>query len=160
MWQIQRCSESFIGVLETSGTLKSTCEGIDILIKLQAPCLQLYKNEFLAIFQGFYLHFNPDPCGEVNFTPCRFFLNNSTSHGIDMKLVPVTKLNKRNTAASERSDNDIVLSNCDIIVFFLIYGQFAAIQKVLIFLGKNTVISKIKEVLVLKHIFWKYILAL
>ena len=50
MWQIQRCSESFIGVLETSGTLKSACEGIDILIKLQAPCLQLYKNEFLAIF--------------------------------------------------------------------------------------------------------------
>ena len=77
-----------------------------------------------------------------------------------MKLVPVTKLNKRNTAASERSDNDIVLANCDIIVFFLIYGQFAAIQKVLIFFGKNTVISKIKEVLVLNHIFWKYILAL
>ena len=47
-----------------------------------------------------------------------------------MKLEPVTKLGKRNiTATSKRLDNGVTLANCDVIVFFPIYGQFAAIQK-------------------------------
>ena len=40
--------------------------------------------------------------------------NSRTSHDIDMKLGPVTKLNKRNVTLPS---------------FFLIYGQFAAIRK-------------------------------
>ena len=42
-----------------------------------------------------------------------------------MKLGPVTKLDKRNTATSKKIDDDVVPANCD--VTFLIYGQFAAI---------------------------------
>ena len=35
-----------------------------------------------------------------------------------MKLGPVTKLHKRNKAASKIFDNDIMSENCDIIVIF------------------------------------------
>ena len=40
----------------------------------------------------------------------------------------LTELDKRNTATS-RFDDDAILANCDITVFFPIYDQFAAIQK-------------------------------
>ena len=46
-----------------------------------------------------------------------------------MKHGPVTKRDKRNTATSKKYDNDVVLANCDVIVFFQIYCQFAAIWK-------------------------------
>ena len=46
-----------------------------------------------------------------------------------MKYRPVTKLDKRNTVTSKKFDNDFMLINCDVIVFFSIYGQFEAIQK-------------------------------
>ena len=46
-----------------------------------------------------------------------------------MKLGPVTKIDKRNTATSRKFDDDVMLANCDVIVFFPIYGQFAAIRK-------------------------------
>ena len=46
-----------------------------------------------------------------------------------MKLGPVTKIDKRNTATSRKFDDDVMLANCDVIVFFRIYGQFAAIRK-------------------------------
>ena len=55
--------------------------------------------------------------------------NSITNHNIGMKLGPVTKLDKRNTATSKKFDNDIMSANCDVIVFFPIYGQLAAIQK-------------------------------
>ena len=44
-----------------------------------------------------------------------------------MKLEPVTKIDKRNTATSN-DDNDMS-ANCDVNAFFPIYGQFAAIRK-------------------------------
>ena len=37
-----------------------------------------------------------------------------------MKLGPVT---------SKKFDNDVILENCDVIVIFLMYGQFRAIWK-------------------------------
>ena len=48
-----------------------------------------------------------------------------------MKLGPVTKLDKRNTSTSKKKkiDDDFMSGNCDVIVFFPIYGQFAAIRK-------------------------------
>ena len=49
--------------------------------------------------------------------------------GVDMKLGPVTKLDKRNWATSEKFDDDIMLDNCEVFVFLLIYDQFAAIWK-------------------------------
>ena len=46
-----------------------------------------------------------------------------------MKLGPVTKLDKKNKTTSKIFDIDIMSENCDVIVIFLIYGQFGAIQK-------------------------------
>ena len=43
-----------------------------------------------------------------------------------MKLAPVTKLRKRNPETSKKVDDDVMLVNCDVIVIFLIYGQFGA----------------------------------
>ena len=55
--------------------------------------------------------------------------NSKTSHDIDMKLGPVTKRDKRNTVKSKKFDDDVMLTNCDFIVFFPIYSQFAAIRE-------------------------------
>ena len=44
-----------------------------------------------------------------------------------MKLGAVTKLDKRNTATSKKIDDDAMSSNFNVIVFFFIYGPFAAI---------------------------------
>ena len=41
-----------------------------------------------------------------------------------MKLEPVAKINKRNTAMSKKIDNDVMSTNCDAIVIFSIYDQF------------------------------------
>ena len=46
-----------------------------------------------------------------------------------MKLGPVTKLDKRNKTTSKKFDDDFMSTNCDVIVIFLILGQFAAIRK-------------------------------
>ena len=45
-----------------------------------------------------------------------------------MKLGPVTKLDKRNKETLKKIDDDVISANCDVIVIFLIYGQFGAIQ--------------------------------
>ena len=65
--------------------------------------------------------------------------NSRSSTDIDMKLKPVTKLEKRNTPTSKKknkkkktkkkTDDDVVLANCVITVIFLIHGQFGAIGK-------------------------------
>ena len=46
-----------------------------------------------------------------------------------MKLRPVTKLDKTNIVTSKKFDGDVISANCDVIVFFPIYGEFAAIRK-------------------------------
>ena len=46
-----------------------------------------------------------------------------------MKPGPVTKLDKRNKKPSKNFDDDVMSTNCDVIVIFLIYGQFGAIWK-------------------------------
>ena len=46
-----------------------------------------------------------------------------------MKLGTVTKLGKRNVAASKKNYDDVMWANCVVNVFFLIYGQSAAIWK-------------------------------
>ena len=45
-----------------------------------------------------------------------------------MKPGPVTKLHKRNKRTSKKFENDVMSENCDVIVIFLIYGQFGAIR--------------------------------
>ena len=46
-----------------------------------------------------------------------------------MKLGTVTKFDNGNKTTSIKFDNDVISGNCDVIVIFLIYGQFGAIQK-------------------------------
>ena len=46
-----------------------------------------------------------------------------------MKLRPVTKLYKKNKTTSKNFHGDAMSENCDVIVIFLIYAQFGAIQK-------------------------------
>ena len=46
-----------------------------------------------------------------------------------MKLGHVTKPDKRNSATSQKFDDDVMSANFDVIVFFPIYAQFAAIWK-------------------------------
>ena len=41
-----------------------------------------------------------------------------------MKLGPVTKLDKRKNTASKKVDDEVISENCDVIVIYLIYGQF------------------------------------
>ena len=45
--------------------------------------------------------------------------NSRTSNDIDMRLGPVTKLYKRNKKTPKYFDDDIMLENCVIIVFFI-----------------------------------------
>ena len=54
--------------------------------------------------------------------------NSRTSDDIDMKFGPVIKHDKRKKAKSKRYDDNIISTNCDVIVPFQIYGQFRAIQ--------------------------------
>ena len=46
-----------------------------------------------------------------------------------MKPGPVTKLDKRNTATSRKFDDDVISTNCDVIITFPIYYQFGAIRE-------------------------------
>ena len=46
-----------------------------------------------------------------------------------MKLGLVTKLDKRNTSTSKKFDDNFILTSCDFIVIFSIYGKFGAIRK-------------------------------
>ena len=52
--------------------------------------------------------------------------NSRTSDDIDMKLGPVTKIDKRNKKKSKKIDNDVVSESCDVIVIFRIFGKFRA----------------------------------
>ena len=55
--------------------------------------------------------------------------NSRTSHDIDMKLGPVTKTDNGNTSTSRKFYYDVMSGNCDVLIFFPIYGQLAAIRK-------------------------------
>ena len=53
--------------------------------------------------------------------------NSRTNNNIDMKVGPVTKLDKRNTETAKKIDDNYISVNINGIVFFPIYGQFGAI---------------------------------
>ena len=55
--------------------------------------------------------------------------NSRTSHDIDMKLGPVTKLDKRNKTTSKKFVVDVMSDNFDVIVICRIFGQFGAIRR-------------------------------
>ena len=64
----------------------------------------------------------------------QFFINENCHssricHDIDMKLGPVTKLDRKNTTTSKKFGVNVMSGNCDVVVFFPIYDQFAGIRK-------------------------------
>ena len=46
-----------------------------------------------------------------------------------MKLAPVTKLDKKNTATFKKFDDDVMWENCNVIAIIPIYDQFGEIRK-------------------------------
>ena len=57
--------------------------------------------------------------------------NSRTCDDIDMKLGPVSKLEKRNKILSREFDDDVMSVNCEDIVIFSIYSQFGAVQNLI-----------------------------
>ena len=55
--------------------------------------------------------------------------NSGTSDDIDMKLGPVTKIDKKNKIMSKKFHDDVLSANYDVNVIFPIYGQFGEIRK-------------------------------
>ena len=55
--------------------------------------------------------------------------NSRTGNGIDMKIGPVTKLDKRNKTTPKKFEGDAMSDYCDVIVIFPIFGQFGAIRR-------------------------------
>ena len=55
--------------------------------------------------------------------------NSRTGDDNDVKLVPVTKFNKRNKTKCKIFGDNVMLENCDAIVIFPIYSQFGAVWK-------------------------------
>ena len=50
--------------------------------------------------------------------------NSKTSDDIDMKIEPVTKVNKRNKRSSKKIEDDVMSANFDVIVIFAIKTGF------------------------------------
>ena len=46
-----------------------------------------------------------------------------------MKLGPVTKPGKRNKTTSKKIDVDVMSENSNVIVIFVIFGQFGAVRR-------------------------------
>ena len=63
------------------------------------------------------------------------FLNKKNCHNsrtrdyIDIKLGPITKIDKKNKKTSKKFDVDVMSENYDVIVIFRIFGQFGAIWR-------------------------------
>ena len=55
--------------------------------------------------------------------------NSGNNTNIQMKLRPITKLDKRNTATLKKVNYDDLSTNCDFFVIFLIYDQLGVNQK-------------------------------
>ena len=88
------------------------------LVSLTRPSLQILGKTHNGVFSvsGFLVNI--------------FWKKNSrTSDDTDMKIGPVTKFDKRNKTPSKKFDDDAMSKYYDVIVIFLIYGQFEVIRK-------------------------------
>ena len=77
--------------------------------------------------------------------------NSRTSDDNNMKLGPVTKLDKRNKTMLKYFNDDVISANCNVIVIFPISGQFGVIReqdsgrrvcKIYIFINNNLLFYK------------------
>ena len=91
------------------------------LVSLTHPSLQILSKTQTEVFpiSGFWAHSRKLKIENYN---------SRTSDDIEMKLGPVTTLDKGNKGTS-KNDYDVMPENCDIIVIFPIYGQFGVIWK-------------------------------
>ena len=55
--------------------------------------------------------------------------NSRNNDDIEMKLGPVTRIDKRNKTTSKKIDDDVMWTDFDVIVIFTIYGQFGPYWK-------------------------------
>ena len=80
------------------------------LVSLTRPSLQILDKTQMGVFpvSGFLLKSLINKNGH----------NSRTSNDIVIKLGPVTKLDKRNRATSKKFDDDFVLTNYNVVVFF------------------------------------------
>ena len=85
------------------------------------PSLQILGKTQEGVFSNFRFLVNP-----LQKKNCH---NSRTSDDIDMKLGPVTKLDKRNKTTSKKFVDDDMSEDCEVIVIFPIYCQFGAIRK-------------------------------
>ena len=99
-----------------SNVLLETC--VPNLVSLSCPSLQILGKTRTGVYR-----ISDQSLIKQNCHNCR------TSADIDMKLGTVTKFDNGNKTTSIKFDNDVISGNCDVIVIFLIYGQFGAIQK-------------------------------
>ena len=71
-----------------------------------------------------------EPCDGISaFLTKENCHNSRISDYVDSKFESVTKLDKRNKITSRKFGDDVMSTNCDIIVIFSIYAQFGAIWK-------------------------------
>ena len=100
--------------------------------KLQPWYLAAFSNLLLETFVPNVVsltHPSFQILGKTQTGVCLIVCHNSrTTHDIDMKLGPVNKLDKSNRQC-QKNENNEMLVNCDVIVFFPIQGQFEAIRK-------------------------------
>ena len=47
-----------------------------------------------------------------------------------MKFGSITEIDKRNKISSKKFDDSVKSANCDVIVIFLIYGQFGPASRI------------------------------
>ena len=89
-------------------------------VLLNWPCLLILDKTQTRVFlvSGFL----------VKFLINKNCLNPRTSHDIDMKLEPVSKLDKWITTTSKKIDSHFIAANYDFITIFPIFGQFGAIR--------------------------------
>ena len=88
------------------------------MVSLTCPSLQIFGKTQTGVFLISMISFMKE-----NYHKSR------TSDDIDLKLGPVTKIDKRKKTFSKESDDSAMSENYDVIYFFQIYGQFGAIRK-------------------------------
>ena len=81
--------------------------------------------------------------------------NSRAKDDIDIKLRPLTKLDKKNKAMLKKIDNDVTLVSCDVIIIISVYGQFEAsrkpvfgriVSKTYIFINSNLLSSNLLQI--------------
>ena len=55
--------------------------------------------------------------------------SSATSNDINMKLRPLSQIEKRNTVISKKFDDEVISVKYDVIFIFPMYGAFAAVRK-------------------------------